>query len=188
MLACLLGCFTHTLSGQNKQGVQKINDYNRVFQNDATIFSLNKEAFDSLIDTSPKEYHLISTFTIDCKPCNRNIPKVLALLEQELNIQLYVLNIEDPDAIRQETTADVLRKEHRYIANSFTVSPEYGDDKWRRYNNFVDALAPRHTRYGISLFLLFNKEGSLLYASHYDETPKERLNHIKKSVKKGGCP
>jgi len=176
-------CYTNLTQGQNEQQVNKIVDFSNVFQSNFNVYSLNKTEFETLISESEKSYHLVYSFATWCKPCLESLPKVLYFIKNNPNVQLYILNIEKHDSKRQMDVKNFLYEKYNYTSNTFTVSEEYGKGKWKRYDTFINAIAPNHKEYGMSLFLLFSDKSNLIYASTYNETTDEILKLIEKKVK-----
>jgi len=79
---------------QDTYKAKKITDYNTVLtnKNENAIYSLNANELDSLITLSPKKYHLIYSYATWCKSCNILFPKILDIIKNNENIQLYIIN------------------------------------------------------------------------------------------------
>ena len=109
-------------------------------------------------------------------------PKLLEWIESNPSVKLYILNIEK-DGDRLLRVKDFLREKHNFNANTFMVSYEYGKRRWKRYDAFVQEMVPGHDGYGMSLLLLYDKTGKLLYASTYNETDEEKLLTMSNKIK-----
>lgn len=175
---------SHIILAQDSYKAKKISDYNQVLNEKTNdIYELDIEQLKNLIESSPKKYHLIYTFGYWCKPCIETLPEVLKLTNENKNIQLYLLNIEKKDKAMM-ITRNFLRKKFNYLPNSFTVSSKYGNTRWGKYKDFVEELVPGHDEYGMSLFILLDKDYSVLYASNYNQEKEFRLNRIRGIITK----
>lgn len=171
-----LFCFTNFF-GQETYFTKQITDYNEVLNsNNNEIYSLNKTEFDSLVKTDKNhEFHLIYSFGTWCKPCVAFLPKLLEWTESNPSVRLYILNIEKDGDNKLLRVKDFLREKHNFNANTFMVSDEYGKRRWKKYDAFVQEMAPGHTEYGMSLVLLYDENVKLLYASKFYDEGSEPL-------------
>lgn len=171
-----LFCLTN-LSAQEKYFTKVISDFDEALNsNKNEIYSLNKTEFDSLIKMDKNhEFHLVYSFGTWCKPCVAFLPKLLEWSESNPSVKLYILNIEKDGDDKLLRVKNFLREKHNFNANTFMVSDEYGKRRWKKYDAFVQEMAPGHDEYGMSLLLFYDKTGKLLYASTYNETDEEEL-------------
>ena len=176
---------TGTTFAQDGYFAKTITDYNEVLNsNKNEIYSLNKAEFDSLIkiDNNHK-FPLVYSFATWCKPCVAFLPDLLDWTENNPLVRLYILNIEKDGDKKLLRVKDFLREKHNFNANTFMVSDEYGKRRWKKYDAFVQEMVPGHDEYGMSLLLLYDKTGKLLYASTYNETDEEELLTMSNKIK-----
>lgn len=176
-------CFT-CLIAQEKHFTDQINDYNEVLNsNKNKIYSLNKNEFDALVKANNNhDFHLVYSFATWCKPCVEFLPKLLGWVESNTSVKLYILNIEKDGNKRLLDVKNFLFQNHKFTSNTYMVSEEYGKGRWRKYDAFVSEMAPGHEEYGMSLLLLYDKNGKSLYASTYNETSEEQLLKITNNI------
>lgn len=177
ILLIVISLWTFSLLAQDNYYAKTIQDYDEVlYSNKNLIYSLNKTEFDSLVKKDKNhELHLVYSFGTWCKPCVTFLPKLLDWLESNPSVKLYILNIEKDGDDKMLRLKDFLREKYNFNENTFMVSEEYGNGRWKKYDKFVSTMAPGHSEYGMSLLLLYNKSGKLLYASTYNETDKDKL-------------
>lgn len=181
----ILNLLVIPLLAQEAYFAKTITDYNEVLNsNKNEIYSLDKAEFDSLIKTDKDhQFHLVYSFATWCKPCVAFLPQLLHWKKNNPSVKLYILNIEKDGNDKLIHLKDFLRDKHNFNENTFMVSEEYGKGRWKKYDNFVSTMAPGHREYGMSLLLLYNKTGKLLYASTYNETENEELLKMTNKIK-----
>lgn len=152
----------------------------QINQKQVEVISISKESF--IKNLSEKEFHLIYTTAYWCAPCLETFPLLKKIIENNTNIiDLYpTFNERDNKKIRK--SIEFMGK-YNWQGDIYNIDTKYGNKFKRRYHNFVQHLAPKHSEYGLSLFLLFNKKGELLYSSNFNETKEVRLNEIKRFLK-----
>lgn len=181
----VISLWAFSLCAQDHYFAKTISNYNEVLNsNKNEIYSLNKTEFDSLIKVDKShEFHLVYSFGTWCKPCIAFLPQLLDWTEKNPPVKLYILNIEKDGDDRLLRVKDYLRQKHNFNENTFRVSDEYGKRRWKKYDAFVQEMAPSHDEYGMSLLLLYDKTGKLLYASTYNETDEEELLTMSNKIK-----
>jgi len=178
--------FINCIYSQDDYTAKKITDYYSVLTNKSenAIYSLNANELDSLITTSPKKYHLIYSYATWCKSCNILFPKILDIVKNSKNIQLYVIDIERNNSRYLKWTKEAFKNKFNYLNNTFMISDSYGKRRYKKYENFIQKIAPGHKDYGLSLIVLFDKNKNLLYASTYfeeDDAEIKKINTLTKN-------
>lgn len=176
----LLTLSSFSIYSQEKLSALKIDNYEGVFTDtlSSNIYEINKNDFHGLIKNSKKKYHLIYVFAWWCKPCIETFPAVLDHFYKNKNIELYILNIERNNSKDLKHLQDILKKQYHIKKATFMISEVYGKRPKKKYTNFIYDLVPEHEKYGLGLFLLFDKKLNNLYASTYLESKDEKINKI----------
>lgn len=173
---------SNIVSSQELYEVKNITDFEEVLRkfNGQNIYDLDINELKNLIKVSSKEFHLIYTYGYWCKPCIETLPSVLKF-ESNAKLELYLINIEnkDKDFLR---TKNFLKEKFDYLDNTFTITDDYGKSSWKKYKNFVEELVPGHNEYGMSLFILLNKNAEVLFASSYKQEKDLKIEKIKKII------
>jgi len=178
--------FVNCIYSQDTYKAKIITNYTFVLtnKNENAIYSLNANELDSLITLSPKKYHLIYSYATWCKSCNIFFPKILNLVKNSKNIQLYVINIERNNSRYLKWTKEAFKNKFNYLNNTFMVSDTYGKRRYKKYERFIQNIAPDHKNYGLSLIVLFDNNKNLLYASTYfeeDDAEIKKINMLTKN-------
>ena len=171
---------------QEIYNAKKITDFKSVTKNqsDSDIYSLNATELGSLILSSQKKYQLIYSYATWCKPCNETLPKILKFVNSNNNVQLYIINIEKDNSRSLKWTKDAFIKKFNYLNNTFMVSESYGKRSYKKYDRFIQVIAPGHKDYGLSLIILFDNNKNLLYASTYFEAVDAEITKLMNLTKK----
>lgn len=148
------------------------------------IYSLNKSELDNIIKQSNKKYTLIHNFAVWCAPCVENFPNFLEL-KRELNDNLlFLILTTDKNKSAHLTNAHVdFREKYNVNYPTFNISDEYAKGTKKKYNSFIQLIAPNHKDYGMGISILIrNEDQKVLYASTYKETKAEIIKKIKALV------
>lgn len=146
----------------------------------STIYSINSENIFELIKSSNKEYHLIYSFATWCAPCREYLPMLLDFIEKNKNVEIYILLIEKDGSKGLLNSKIFFDKIKTFNKPLFCItSDEYKKAK-KIYYKFVKEIVPNHTEFGLSLNLLLNNKGEVLYASTYNENKEQVLENLNK--------
>lgn len=149
------------------------------------IYLLNAEDFKNLITKSSKEYHLIYSFGYWCKPCRETMPKLMEVIRNRENLALYPLMVEKLTSEAVPKNVKYLKDEFDYNGSVFSADPALDKKPWKAYEALIEGLAPGHDEYGMSLILLFDKQGKLLMTTNYNMTSEEKIERLNKALDNG---
>jgi len=145
------------------------------------IYSINSDTILKLIKTSKKEYHVIYSFTTWCGPCREYLPMLLDYVEKN-NIELYILIIEKDASKKLYNSKVFFDKMENFNKPLYCITSGESKNPKKKYYEFVDSIKPNHSEYGLSLNILFNNKGEVLYASTYNESKEEILKTLNQLI------
>ncbi|MEM7374515.1 MAG: hypothetical protein AAF587_38340 [Bacteroidota bacterium] len=142
------------------------------------IYEISHQELHRLFQQSDKQYKLIYTFGVWCKPCIELLPTVLNLSDEHADkLDLYT--------VITENRTNILQLSRNYFARYkdfdrpvFNVSNVY-HKRWRKkYNIFIDKLVPGHENFGMSLLILFDENNQVVFVSNYYLSKEDKINKV----------
>lgn len=141
------------------------------------VIEVSAKEIKELMNKSDKEYQLLYSYASWCKPCMEIIDQVLKLSKKD-KIAFYPVVLDKLGSRYLEQTLKSLYIERGYTGKTYKPSAEYSKRYYKSYEKFVEDLIPSATKYGISFFVLFDKQGSVLYKSTYEIPKSESIKKI----------
>lgn len=181
----LFFCFG-SLEAQNILKAKEIlntNDFvNTITSNkDVGVYSIDSETILKLIKSSKKEYHVIYSFTTWCGPCREYLPTLLNYVEKN-NIELYILIIEKDNSKKLYNSKEFFDKMKNFSKPIYCITSGKSKNPKKKYFEFVESIVPNHKEFGLSLNVLINNKGEVLYASTYNESKEEIIATLNQRI------
>ncbi|WP_452230646.1 TlpA family protein disulfide reductase [Lacinutrix sp. MEBiC02404] len=145
------------------------------------VYSINSDTILELIKSSDKEYHIIYSFTTWCGPCREYLPMLLDYVETN-NIELYIIIIEKDASEKLYNSKVFFDKMESFKKPLYCITSGKSKNPKKKYYEFVESIKPNHNEYGLSLNILFNNKGEVLYASTYNESKEEILKTLNQLI------
>lgn len=150
--------------------------------NDSVIYSLNKAELTNLLSKSTKKYTLVLSYGFWCKPCQEYMPKILKLVkENESKIDLFVISVEPDNSKRLFLHHEFLKKRFAFDQPSFSISEDYGNKKWMKYDAFLLDLIGEDkfnkTYTGMSQNILYHNN-EIVYLSNYNLSDEKIISDL----------
>lgn len=142
------------------------------------IYEVDHEETHRLFQQSDKQYKLIYTFGVWCKPCIELLPTVLELSNEHANkLELYTFITENRPNMLQ-LSKDYFDKYPDFERPVFNISNDY-HKRWRKkYDIFIDKLVPGHEDFGMSVLILFDEKNEVIFVSNYHMSKEEKINSV----------
>ena len=148
---------------------------------DLGVYSIDSETILKLIKSSKKEYHVIYSFTTWCGPCREYLPTLLNYVEKN-NIELYILIIEKDNSKKLYTSKEFFDKMKNFNKPIYCITSGKSKNPKKKYFEFVESIVPNHKEFGLSLNVLINNKGEVLYASTYNESKEEIIATLNQRI------
>ena len=142
------------------------------------MYLLTPADFKNQIAKSSREFHLVYSFGYWCKPCRETMPQLMEVIAERTDIAFYPLMVEKLDSEAVPQNVDYLKAEFDYTGPVFSSDPALNKKPWKAYNALVEGLVTGHDQYGMSLILLFNKNGEVLLATNYNMSSEEKVEKL----------
>jgi thiol-disulfide isomerase/thioredoxin len=148
---------------------------------DVGVYSIDSETILKLIKSSKKEFHVIYSFTTWCGPCREYLPMLLNYVENN-NIELYILIIEKDNSKKLYNSKVFFDKMENFNKPIFCITSGKSKNPKKKYFEFVESIVPNHKEFGLSLNVLINNKGEVLYASTYNESKEEIIATLNQRI------
>jgi thiol-disulfide isomerase/thioredoxin len=170
--------FTPKIEFIENYNLNDSSNYNKFYNIDtSTIFKI--------IRSSTKEFKIAFSFAYFCKPCLESFPFIKQLIDEKQVEVILITDIKRTDKAKLMHTYNFVRNKNAVNLPVFFIGKNCIDSTNKKkdvYFHFFDLLQPKNDAYGYSLFLVFDKNNKLLYASNYHEKSINKIVNVKKII------
>ncbi len=147
---------------------------------DNAMIPISREVL--LNNKNNSKFSLVYTMAYWCKPCIENFDAINRFIKTNSELLTFYLTFNEDKSNEITRSLNFMKDKFNWQEKIYSIDLSYGNRFKKRYKNFVQDVVPNHKEYGLSLFILLNDKGEVIYASTYNETTPKILTKLNNMI------